>query len=111
MDRVLSPMTDQQKSEWVSALRSGKFKQGTAQLKREIGDGTFEYCCLGVAEKVLNLGSHSIENLAISNYGESEPIFLDFDLQASLAGMNDRGLVFNTIAGYIEQNVNVQDRS
>ena len=34
---------------WVKALRSGKFKQGFRQLQTEEG----EYCCLGVATRLL----------------------------------------------------------
>ena len=36
--------------EWVEALESGKFKQGTSHLRQ--GD---EYCCLGVGCEVLNM--------------------------------------------------------
>ena len=34
---------------WVDGLLSGKFKQGTGYLAYQLPDGTFEYCCLGVA--------------------------------------------------------------
>ena len=33
---------------WVAALRSGKFRQGRRQLRRNFGDGQNEFCCLGV---------------------------------------------------------------
>jgi hypothetical protein len=34
---------------WVEALESGAFKQGQGGLAVERGDGSREYCCLGVA--------------------------------------------------------------
>lgn len=36
-------MNKEVKQKWISALRSGEYKQGTGRLKRED-----EYCCLGV---------------------------------------------------------------
>lgn len=39
------------KAKWVEALRSGKYKQGAAALKRvwsEENEENVEYCCLGV---------------------------------------------------------------
>lgn len=37
---------------WVEGLRSGQFTQGTGTLKRRRPDGTYQYCCLGVACEV-----------------------------------------------------------
>jgi len=34
---------------WVKALRSGKYKQATGQLKRQDDGGSTTFCCLGVA--------------------------------------------------------------
>jgi len=39
--------------EWVAALRSGKFMQGTGRLVRKV-DGAPRYCCLGVACEVFS---------------------------------------------------------
>jgi hypothetical protein len=36
-------------AEWVTALRSGDYKQGHNQLGVQYADGRAEYCCLGVA--------------------------------------------------------------
>lgn len=41
---------------WIHALRSGVYSQGTEYLEC---DG--RYCCLGVANKVLNIGLHGLE--------------------------------------------------
>lgn len=35
--------------EWLQALESGKYKQGTMRLKRLDENGNPSYCCLGVA--------------------------------------------------------------
>lgn len=37
---------------WVDALRNAQFAQGTGSLASRKIDGTFEYCCLGVACEV-----------------------------------------------------------
>lgn len=36
------------KEKWVSALRSGEFKQGRRSLKTNMPDGSCVLCCLGV---------------------------------------------------------------
>lgn len=42
-------LTKKRKRDWLSALKSGNYKQGTGQLKSEGGS----YCCLGVLACVL----------------------------------------------------------
>lgn len=37
------------RAQWVAALRSGDYKQGTGALSYATDDGTAHYCCLGVA--------------------------------------------------------------
>lgn len=34
--------------QWLTDLRSGKYKQAKGQLKRTLPDGSSGYCCLGV---------------------------------------------------------------
>lgn len=36
------------KEKWVTALRSGDYKQTTGKLKHESKEDGFSYCCLGV---------------------------------------------------------------
>jgi hypothetical protein len=36
------------KQQWITALRSGEYKQGELRLKWTDKDGSSEYCCLGV---------------------------------------------------------------
>lgn len=39
--------------QWLTALRSGEYEQGEGQLVQPSVAGGFEYCCLGVAGKVV----------------------------------------------------------
>jgi hypothetical protein len=57
-----APLTPIQ--QWVTALRSGKYKQGTGQLKNY--DGAM--CCLGVACDISGLGSWRGETYVVSPY-------------------------------------------
>ena len=56
---------------WIEALRSGKYQQGVGQLKALSEEGTFQYCCLGVAceifKETLNLTEEE-ENRGISSF-------------------------------------------
>lgn len=88
------------RDKWLEALRSGKFLQGTHQLKTE--DGLeIRYCCLGVLRHVVNPndnrgGSYlSLEQLI--EYGLSQ------ENQCALADLNDFDRKsFLSIADYIE---------
>jgi hypothetical protein len=42
------PMNPEIKAEWVAALRSGQYVQGTRQLRVVGADGFTTFCCLGV---------------------------------------------------------------
>lgn len=44
---VLKKMNPKDKKTWTTALRSGKYKQGSGQLVNYAGD---KHCCLGVAQ-------------------------------------------------------------
>ena len=107
-------MNKKMKTEWVKALRSGDYKQGKEFLKSEQG-----YCCLGVlcdlnethevkksgkgkykmpTEGTLKkLGLYGIvaDDWASARYPASTAV--DY-----LAGMNDDGKSFKTIADAIE---------
>lgn len=87
-------MTKLQKKKWISALRSGKYKQSKGQLKS--GDG---YCCLGVANTVCRLGNHS-DDAALSSD------FLPSHIQSKLIAFNDaHNMPFDLIAGFIQHNI------
>lgn len=119
------------KAKWVTALRSGKFKQGKGALCRdpkEIGPGkeweTQSYCCLGVLGSVCGLPEKKMANkdfllkrLAVVKVPKA--------LQTTLADVNDewpracqaalftdlgyakapRSTTFRSIATWIEANL------
>ena len=100
-------LTQAQKDQWLSALRSGRYKQGKAAL---VKDGCF--CCLGVLGETLGLAPIKMENLAWldSVMGEECPlgpndIGIKLSVQDILSTMNDDGETFATIADFIEMNV------
>lgn len=69
-------MNEAIKKEWVDALRSGQYKQGTGWLCKEV-NGEREYCCLGVLTDLAIKNGIDIEvtaylDDAISYDGESE---------------------------------------
>lgn len=41
-------MNPERKAEWIAALRSGNYEQGSDYLARRGNDGNMKYCCLGV---------------------------------------------------------------
>lgn len=91
-------MNQQQKDAWLAALRSGQYpQQRRAALKTVDG-----YCCLGVANEVLDLQSTSE---AFLRGKDLKPIFLSFDIQLDLAAMNDSTATFAEIADHIEHRI------
>ena len=87
-------MTENQKIRWITALRSGDYKQCIAYLRRDGG-----HCCLGVAEDALFLKR---EKAYVGFIGES---FLPEEIQWGLSSMNDAGVPFEVIAGFIQENI------
>lgn len=49
LDIDTQEMNPERKAMLLTALRSGKYDQAKSLLRRENIDGTFSYCCLGVA--------------------------------------------------------------
>ena len=102
-----SEMDEELKSRWISALRSGTYKQGTSFLRKKNG----KYCCLGVlanlCEEEWHLDTHYYDVYSVlgscSIYGET--VGLTQNQIEQLSGMNDDGLNFNQIANWIERNV------
>lgn len=110
------------KQKWISALRSGKYRQGRGALRR--GD---KYCCLGVLCELAIQDGVKIE-LDVDN--ESRTTFdgsagyppvavMDWadlsdnnprirpggESDRTLAGINDEGASFETIADLIEKHL------
>ena len=48
----MSRITAEDKAAWIEALRSGKYKQGQAVLRRIERDGSATHCCLGVLSEI-----------------------------------------------------------
>lgn len=93
MSDVLGPLQRQ----WVEALKSGKYKQCTEELKYVTYEGS-SYCCLGVAKEVFDLPETDTVTLLDtytdlclkSSSGEFEaPIRCYGHIYNSLAHMND----------------------
>ncbi|RUT07287.1 hypothetical protein DSM106972_025480 [Dulcicalothrix desertica PCC 7102] len=109
-------MNEQQKvllKQWVEALRSGKYKKDTCQLKTSNG-----YCCMGVAVvvhpewKISKKKKHFIDELnkEVGCENEFPPVEmlkdfgLNIELVRKLIRMNDIELLpFKEIADYIEK--------
>jgi hypothetical protein len=99
---------------WVKALRSGKYPQTDGALRRENS-----FCCLGVLCDVLGAiwlpdkGLPKFANRFMTDRGEQtqlsferlNELVLDEKQQAKLINMNDNGISFDEIAGYIEENL------
>lgn len=114
-------MKAERKAEWCAALRSGKYKQGTGQLK-EVIDGVPQYCCLGVLAEIDGALIKVDRALYYEDWTVPNPLFDDDTNRSSgyyqgkldgkyeiteeqmfkLANMNDRLASFSEIADYIE---------
>lgn len=98
------------KEKWITALRSGKYKQGKGQLRDNI-DGEYHYCCLGILCEVAGLqispGGMHIAG-APEGYEPLQKINKNFNPVGELARMNDDGHSFEEIADYIEENIPVE---
>lgn len=112
----------QHRKEWIEALRSGKYKQVQAALRRSSG-----YCCLGVACDLSGLTewtTHDIDNGGNQWYSYfDEECILPSEVAdyfgvptevalstipegqdaKTLIGMNDAGETFEKIAEFIEK--------
>lgn len=64
-------LTQKQKARirlWIAALRSGKFLQGTGNLKK-LSEGVLRYCCLGVACEVAVASGLAVDLTEFTSYG------------------------------------------
>jgi hypothetical protein len=104
-------MKRQLRDEWVTALRSGRYKQGKNQLKK--GDS---FCCLGVLCDLSGVdldGKYLGGNGGVDDYGLTDELNVLREIPESqrdrLAGANDAGNSFAEIADWIEKNIDVED--
>lgn len=104
------------KAQWLAALRSGEYIQGTGQLSREV-EGVMQHCCLGVLcrlqRRLVKIGSLEYDgtsapasSLVLST---DNPVYFltNFiarmdDVPCTLADLNDRGATFAELADIIE---------
>lgn len=118
--------------QWVKALRSGKYKQGTGTLKQYDSKGNAQHCCLGVLcelynqemrknkkktipEKIYDNDSNfsfgytrfdgSCDGLpkSVRDWSGVKNNIGQFETE-NLADLNDLGKKFKTIADIIEKN-------
>jgi hypothetical protein len=80
------------KKKWVKALRSGKYKQGSINLRNTKGG----YCCLGVLAEIIQGAD------ADYLFYPPEKMIPD-ESQMALASVNDLGVPFEMIAGLIDE--------
>ncbi len=96
------------KRKWVEALRSGKYKQGFAELR-----GAHGFCCLGVLADIQGVDwKHSYPSASRSSELLCDEYAggLSARSQTNLATMNDGddgevGMSFPEIADWIEENI------
>jgi hypothetical protein len=105
-------MKEDVKGEWVRALRSGKYRQGTGALRSKDD----EYCCMGVLCEVLGLEwedpNNTFDGVPVKYRQERSvgyppeslctEIGLRYSSVVELGIANDGGKTFGTIADWIE---------
>jgi hypothetical protein len=75
-------MNEQVKAEWVAALRSGKYEQGSGVLRTRIADGPDKFCCIGV---LLDCQIHATGGHWVANTADS----MDFVFPPKLSRTNE----------------------
>jgi len=96
-------LTKKLKQKWIKALRSEDYAQGIGELHSED-----KYCCLGVLEAIdeeIVSGSSSMLYQFPHFPEKSCVVGLPKKIQEKLAGMNDAGDSFETIASWINKNI------
>lgn len=96
------------KSQWLEALRSGKFLQGKHMLCT--GNLIKQYCCLGVLSHVQGrLTQSGYDGITDTVLCHNNPLnwlndvrVADADGAITLIGLNDNGMPFTQIADIIE---------
>jgi hypothetical protein len=102
---------------WIEALRSGKYKQGREALKRDEGDGSYSYCCLGVWAEVAGdkrldkaitgMLDEETNNELLSSIYASQERYLNRKLTNELVILNDETrYTFEQIADVLEMRKN-----
>lgn len=97
------------KNKWVAALKSGKHKQTRGILRDKLSNGTYSYCCLGLACEIDD------PTKWIGNFYNNKKLYLTNEFLDKInmtdkemdyyAGMNDKGKTFEEIAADMEINL------
>jgi hypothetical protein len=99
-------LNPEQKEKWLTALRSGEYKQGSRQLRNSDG----RYCCIGVYAvcngiEISKDGMNMLEKGSAVHYLPLQKQIGPGEV-GNLWSMNDAGgKSFLEIADYIEQNL------
>ena len=89
------------KAKWVNALRSGKYKQAFGRLHYCEPD---TFCCMGVLGKQLGIGTEQLlSHGRLYILTRDTPVPMRHEM--ALADMNDSGVPFELIAGFIHENL------
>ena len=99
-------MNKKLKPKWVNALRSDDFQQGMGVLRTRDG----KFCCLGLLRYINDPKDKTKRR---DHFGPVELLsderLKEFGLtrriQRELAAMNDEGVPFPVLAGFIEENI------
>lgn len=108
-------MDKEVKTRWLTALLSGKYKQGRGRLRSR----DEHFCCLGVLCDVVSpAGWHAPDRPTSDRYTYgrektggylpyemNEVANIGFDAERKLIEMNDEGKPFPEIAAYIRENL------
>ncbi len=104
-------MDKELKAKWISALKSGNYKQGTGCLKKTVL-GENKYCCLGVLCDLINpeiwKDTEVNDRFSWNNRTDSIEgnVTLPSYIQSDLISLNDaKGSSFEEIADYIDKNL------
>lgn len=94
------------KKKWVDALMSGAYEQAEGGLVSTDREGeVYGYCCLGVLAAAsgapitsIRAQTHLLECTGISALDR-----LNMEVKEELADMNDSGIPFEVIAGFVQE--------
>lgn len=90
--------------EWVAALRSGEWQQGTGRLCSLDADSTKRYCCLGVALALQGRLNEEGQDTCCSQFNESLPQ-ADFLVEPVTTSCGEGGLLrFNIMVNSARHN-------
>ena len=92
--------TKEKKEDWVTALRSGDYRQTEGTLYHAATDS---FCALGVYISVVT-GFNREQMIQVAAHGDFDPFLRDIppSIQALVINWNDTGEDFDTIADRID---------